>query len=76
MAKGKNVYVSPRKDGTTAVKKEGAKRASVVSGTKKEALQEGRKIAKKEQSELIVKGKDGKIQNKDSFGNDPHLPKG
>ena len=32
--------------------------------------------AKREQSELIVHGRDGKIRMRNSYGNDPHPPKG
>ena len=32
-------------------------------------------LAKNQKSELTVLGKNGKIQNKNSFGNDPNPPK-
>jgi len=36
-----------------------------------DALKIGKEIAKNQQSELTILGKDGKIQNKNSYGNDP-----
>jgi hypothetical protein len=53
------------------VKKEGAERASKVTETKQEAVDAGRAVSKKEKTEFVIHGKDGKIQDKDSYGNDP-----
>lgn len=72
---GKNVTVGPHPNGWQ-VKKQGNERASAVTETKKEAEKIGREQAKKEQSELIIKGADGKIQSKDSHGHDPKSSKG
>lgn len=70
----KKVHVVPHEKGW-AVKKEGNNRSSVVTETKKEAEKAGREIAKEEKSDLIIHGKDGKIQDSDSYGNDPNPPK-
>jgi hypothetical protein len=72
---GKDVYVQKHADGWQ-VKKSGNERASAVTETKKEAERIGRDAARKEYSELIVKGEDGKIQSKDSHGHDPKRTKG
>lgn len=72
---GKDVYVQKHPDGWQ-VKKAGNERASAVTETKKEAEKIGRGAARKEHSELIVKGEDGKIQSKDSHGHDPKRTKG
>ena len=72
---GKNVTVGPHPDGWQ-VKKHGNERATAVTETKKEAEKIGRDQARKEHSELIIKGADGKIQSKDSHGNDPSNIKG
>lgn len=67
----KNVHVTHRKDEKKwAVKKEGNEKASALFDTKKEAEEFGREQAKKEKSELVIHNKDGKISDKDSFGND------
>lgn len=58
------------------VKKNGASRASGVYDTKAEAEKAGREMSKNQNTELIIHGKNGKIQRRDSHGNDPHPPKG
>ncbi|HQQ20225.1 MAG TPA: DUF2188 domain-containing protein, partial [Exilispira sp.] len=35
-----------------------------------------RKLSKKDNTELIIHKKDGRIQQKDSHGHDPYPPKG
>ena len=72
---GKNVTVSTHPRGWSA-KKDGASRASVVTDTQRQAVDAGRKIAQSEKSELVVKGVDGRIRQKDSFGSDPRKTKG
>lgn len=69
-----NQHVVPLGNGW-AVKKEGSKRFTVITETKKDAVTVARQIAKNNKAELIVHGKDGKIQDKDSYGNDPIPPK-
>ena len=53
------------------VRGEGNSKLTVKTGTKAEALKLGTTIAKNQQSELAILKKDGKIQNKNSFGYDP-----
>jgi Uncharacterized protein conserved in bacteria (DUF2188) len=74
MAKGKNQYVVPTKDGW-GVKGEGNSKLTVKTDNKADALKIGKEIAKNQHSELTILGKDGKIQNKNSYGNDPFPPK-
>lgn len=64
----------PRKDGW-AVKSEGNTKASVIKPTQEKAIKEAIKIAKHQKSEVVIHGKDGRIRDKDSYGNDPHPPK-
>jgi hypothetical protein len=71
MSKGKNVHVTPNKNGGWSIKKEHNEKATKVTETKKEAVDIARKISKIENSELVIHDKDGKIQSKDSHGNDP-----
>ncbi|MBZ4662808.1 MAG: hypothetical protein JG776_490 [Caloramator sp.] len=73
---GKNQHVTPHPDGGWQVKGEGNNKSTKVTETKKEAIDIARQIAKNQESELIIHGKDGKIQSKDSYGNDPYPPKG
>jgi uncharacterized protein YdaT len=68
--KSKNQHVVPTKNGW-AVKGEGNKHNTRLTKTKSEAITLARKIAMKRKSELVIHNKDGKISDKDSFGNDP-----
>lgn len=52
-------------------KREGTDRAFSTSGTKDEAVAEGRKAAKRDKVEHVVKNQDGQIAGKNSYGNDP-----
>jgi uncharacterized protein YdaT len=72
----KNYHVVKDKDGDWKVKKEGGKRASSSHGTKKDAVDSGRNLAKKAGGELSIHKEDGKIGKKHSYGNDPNPPKG
>lgn len=72
----KNVHITPRSDGKWNVKQAGNKRASSIHDTQKNAIDAGRDIARKNQSENVIHGRDGKIRDKDSYGNDPHPPQG
>lgn len=70
----KKVHVVPHKDGW-AVKVEGNKKASAVTDTKKEAQNAGVEKAKQLKTDLVIHGKNGKIQDSDSYKNDPFPPK-
>jgi hypothetical protein len=59
-----------------AVKGEKNAKASSLHETQKEAISAARQIAMNNHSELIIHGRDGKIREKDSFGNDAFPPKG
>jgi len=72
---GKSQYVSPHPNGWQ-VKGEGNTKPTAVKHTQKEAIAVAREIAINQKSELIIKGEDGRIRQKDSFGNDPYPPKG
>lgn len=66
----KSVHVIPNNNqGGWSVKKSGAQRASMHTGTKAEAIKMGRVISQRSGSELIIHGKDGKIQRSDSGRN-------
>lgn len=71
----KNVHVVPKEKGW-AVKKEKTQRASRVVKTQGEAIQIGKDYAKEQRSELIIHGRNGKIRDANSYGNDPFPPKG
>jgi hypothetical protein len=72
----KTVHVVPNNDkGGWNVKKSGSQRASVHTETKVDAVKMGRIISQRSGSELIIHGRDGKIQRTDSHGNDPFPPR-
>lgn len=72
---GKNQHVVPHKDGW-AVKGAGNGRATSVHDTQQQAVNAAREIARNQQSELVIHRPDGRIRDKDSYGNDPFPPKG
>lgn len=71
----KNVHVVKHPEGWAA-KREGADRASKVAQTQQEAIDAARRITQREHGELVIHGRDGKIREKDSYGNDKFPPKG
>ncbi|GAA0581285.1 DUF2188 domain-containing protein [Halomonas salifodinae] len=72
---GKNQHVVKRPDGW-AVRGEGNSRDTSHHSTQSEAADAARDIARNQQSEVLIHGRDGKIREKDSYGNDPFPPKG
>jgi hypothetical protein len=77
MSKSKSTTqrVTKRPDGKWQHKADGNKRATKVTATQKEAEMSAIKVAKKQGSEVVIHGEDGKIRSKDSYGNDPNPPK-
>lgn len=75
MAK-KTHHVVPNSNGGWDVKKGGSEKASNHFDKKSDAVEKGREISQNQGSEFYVHGKDGKIQTKDSHGNDPNPPQG
>jgi len=69
-------HVVPNHNGGWNVKKGGSERASVHTETKQEAITIGRDISRNQHTEFYIHGTDGKIQSKDSHGNDPRNIKG
>ena len=69
-------HVVPNPNGGWSVRKSGAERASGVFTTQADAIRRGKELAKREGAELYVHRSDGTIRLKNSYGNDPHPPKG
>ena len=69
------VAVEPRPKGW-AVQTDGTKRAASLHLKKADAVDAGRAQARRQGAELVIKGKDGRIQKRDSHGNDPKSSKG
>lgn len=62
--------------GKWSVRSTGAKRATAVFDTQKEAVAKGRELAKASKTELYIHGADGRIRERNSYGHDPYPPKG
>lgn len=71
-----NQHVTRHPDGGWQVKGEGNTRATVRTDTQKDAINIARTIAINQESELIIHGKDGRIREKSSYGDDPFPPRG
>ena len=76
MSAGKNQHVTPRKEGGWQVKGAGNAKATVRTETQAEAIRIAREIAINKGSEVVIHGQDGRIREKNSYGNDPYPPKG
>jgi hypothetical protein len=76
MPRKPHVAVEPRRDGRWAVQTDGTQRADSLHGRKSDAERRGKELAKSKQTELVVKNEKGRIERKDSFGNDPFPPRG
>ncbi|MEJ1158667.1 DUF2188 domain-containing protein [Prosthecomicrobium sp. N25] len=69
------IHVVPADEGW--VVRRGGEVAPVAAyPNKAAALAAGRELAKAEKVELVEHGRDGRIQDSDSFGNDPRAIKG
>ena len=75
MSKRKNQHVV-KHPGGWAVRGAGNDQVTRVTQTQSEAIQIARGIAQNQQSELFFHGRNGRIRERDSFGNDPFPPKG
>jgi hypothetical protein len=65
------IVVEPRPNGQWARQKNGTQRAASLHETQAAAEAAARAQAKREHTELVIKGRDGRIQRRDSYGNDP-----
>jgi uncharacterized protein YdaT len=72
---GKNQHVVPHSD-NWAVKGEGNSKATSIHSTQREAIEQARNIAQNQKSELFIHGENGRIRERNSYGNDPFPPKG
>lgn len=76
MAKKANHVVPSKDKGGWAVSKSGSTKLSRSFDRKSDAVKYGRKLSKKEKTELYIHKKDGRIQDRNSYGSDPFLSKG
>jgi hypothetical protein len=74
MKKGKNQHIVPHSD-RWAVRGASNEKATKVVDTQGEAIKIAREIAINQKSEVVIHRPDGRIRDKDSYGNDPNPPK-
>jgi len=70
----RNQHVTPHPNGW-AVQGAGASKPSSVHDTQAKAVDRARDIARNQESELLVHGRNGRIRERDSYGNDPMPPR-
>jgi hypothetical protein len=71
----KNVHVVPHQDHWDVVR-EGSSRPLSVHDTQAEAFEAGRTAAQRSHGEVFLHGEDGRIRERNTYGNDPNPPKG
>jgi hypothetical protein len=77
MPKQGDVHVVYAKDAKAwRVEVTGNKRASGTHPAKPAAVEQGRRLARRNKSELVVHKQDGKIGDRRSYGHDPFPPRG
>jgi len=72
---GKNQHVVSR-DGGWAVLGAGNSRDTAHYPTQAEATSRATQIARNQQSEVVIHGRNGQIRERNSYGNDPFPPRG
>lgn len=72
---GKNQHVVPAGN-KWGVKGEGNTKFTSVFDNQSDAIDAARQISRNQKSELFIHGRDGRIRERDSHGNDPFPPKG
>ena len=72
---GKNQHVVSVGD-RWAVKAEGAEKPFAVFKTQNEAGEKAKSIARKERSEALLHGRDGRVRERNTYGHDPVRHKG
>jgi len=72
---GKNQYVV-RNGERWGVRGEGNSKLTQTFDTQREAIAFGRDIARNQEAELRIQGRDARFREAWSYGNDPYPPKG
>ncbi|MCH2227350.1 MAG: DUF2188 domain-containing protein [Candidatus Caenarcaniphilales bacterium] len=75
MSKGRNQHIVPH-NGSWAVRGAGNSKVTSTHGTQAEAIDAARTSAQNQQSEMFIHGRNGQIRERNTYGNDPHPPKG
>ena len=69
-------HVVPNPDGGWDNRRAGSQRSSGHYESKWDAVDAAREVSRNQGTELFIHGLDGRIQRKDSHGNDPFPPRG
>ena len=70
-------HVTPNDDGGWKVKAEKADRASSAHGTKAEAVERAKELAKDQRpGQVVIHRRDGTIETEHTYGQDPYPPEG
>lgn len=72
---GKNYHTVPHENGW-AVKGAGNSKSSSVHSTQAEAWSACKNLAKNNNSEAFLHGKNGQIRERNTYGHDPYPPEG
>lgn len=75
MSKKPPIHTVPHEAGW-ANRREGNQRVSKTFDTQREAQTAGRESAKRDETEHLIHGRDGRIRARNSYGNDPYPPPG
>lgn len=73
---GKNQHVTHRPDGMWQVIGAGNSKATRVVERQSDAIDIAKTIAQNQHSEMFIHGKNGKIRERNTYGNDPFPPRG
>ena len=74
MAK-RNQHVVPYR-GRWAVRGAGSQRATSIHETQRDAIRSARDTAIRQGTEVVIHRPNGKIRDRNSYGNDPYPPRG
>ncbi|MEM9740975.1 MAG: DUF2188 domain-containing protein [Pseudomonadota bacterium] len=76
MADKRDYWTQKRPDGKWESKREGSDRASKVTGTQAEAWEYSKQKARENKGEAYLKGENGRIRERNTYGYDPRRSKG
>ena len=69
-----HVVPAPNGGGKFVVKEEGNPKPVTRPATQRQSIERAIPKAKQNQSEVVIHGRNGKIRDSDSYGNDPNPP--
>ena len=76
MADDRNYWTQKRGDGKWESKREGAERASKVTDKQSESWKYSKQKARESRGEAVLKGRNGRIRERNTYRKDPFPPRG